>query len=98
MLFFFCDNNKTIQDGTILFYRENTEPLVQNDTALKLVSEAKNVLNSKLTTIKKLDENSEVEALIEYIAPPVSLVIVGAGNDVRPLVKTAEILGWEIVR
>jgi xanthine/CO dehydrogenase XdhC/CoxF family maturation factor len=92
----FSLQKQATQDGTILFYRENTEPLVQNDAALKLVSEAKNVLNSKLTTIKKIDENNEVEALIEYIAPPVSLVIVGAGNDVRPLVKTAEILGWEI--
>lgn len=92
----FSLQKQATQDGTILFYRENSEPLVQNDAALKLVSEAKNVLNSKLTIIKKIDENNEAEALIEYIAPPVSLVIVGAGNDVHPLVKTAEIQGWEI--
>ena len=84
------------QDGTILFYRENTAPLYQIDAAAELLPEAKNVLESKTTTIKKIDENSEVEALIEYIAPPVSLVIVGAGNDVQPLVKMVEILGWEI--
>jgi xanthine dehydrogenase accessory factor len=84
------------QAGTILFYRENTKPVYNNSSALELLSEAKNVLNNKLTTIKKIDENSEVEALIEYITPPVSLVIVGAGNDVQPLVKTTEILGWEI--
>ena len=84
------------QDGTILFYRENTAPLYQIDAAAELLPEAKNVLESKTTTIKKIDENSEVEALIEYIAPPVSLVIVGAGNDVQPLVKMVEILGWDI--
>jgi len=84
------------QDGTILFYRENTAPLYQIDAAAELLTEAKNVLESKTATIKKIDKNSEVEALIEYIAPPVSLVIVGAGNDVQPLVKMVEILGWEI--
>ena len=84
------------QDGTILFYRENTAPLYQIDAAAELLTEAKNVLDTKTATIKKIDENSEVEALIEYIAPPVSLVIVGAGNDVQPLVKMVEILGWEI--
>ncbi len=84
------------QDGTILFYREDAALLYQIDSAAELLSEAKNVIESKTTTVKRIDENSEVEALIEYIAPPVSLVIVGAGNDAQPLVKMVEIVGWEI--
>ncbi|WP_431241970.1 XdhC family protein [Flavobacterium sp. P21] len=34
--------------------------------------------------------------MIEYIKPPVSLVIAGAGNDVQPLVKMTALLGWEV--
>lgn len=84
------------QDGTILFYRENADPLYSNKIAFELLPDAKRVLEDKLTIIKKLNENDDVEALIEYITPPVSLIIVGAGNDVQPLVKMVEITGWEI--
>lgn len=37
-----------------------------------------------------------MEALIEYMAPSVHLVIAGAGNDAKPLVEMADIVGWEI--
>lgn len=83
------------QDGTILFYRENTDALYSNSIALELLPDAKMVLEDKLTILKKINENN-AEALIEYIPPPVSLIIVGAGNDVQPLVKMVEIAGWEI--
>jgi xanthine dehydrogenase accessory factor len=33
-------------------------------------------------------------AFIEYIPPPIALVIFGAGNDVLPLVAIAHTLGW----
>lgn len=36
------------------------------------------------------------EALIEYLAPAPHLVIAGAGNDARPVVEAAHLLGWEI--
>ncbi|WP_264537963.1 XdhC family protein [Flavobacterium sp. N1736] len=84
------------QSGTVLFYRENTEPVYHDSIALQLITDAKQVLSKKLTIVKEIEENTETEALIEYISPPVSLVIVGAGNDVQPLVKMVEIIGWEI--
>ncbi|WP_207428833.1 XdhC family protein [Pedobacter sp. SYSU D00535] len=34
-------------------------------------------------------------AFIEVILPPVALKIVGAGNDVIPLVRIADVLGWD---
>lgn len=36
------------------------------------------------------------EFFIEYLQPPVSLVIAGAGNDAMPLVSLSNILGWDI--
>jgi xanthine/CO dehydrogenase XdhC/CoxF family maturation factor len=41
-------------------------------------------------------DGHESEALLEYLAPPVSLIVAGAGNDVKPLVEAAAILGWEV--
>ncbi len=40
-------------------------------------------------------ENKSLTAFIELIKPPVSLVVIGAGNDVIPLVAMADMLGWE---
>ncbi|MDP9042996.1 MAG: XdhC family protein [Bacteroidota bacterium] len=35
-------------------------------------------------------------AFIEFIPPPVSLVVAGAGNDVQPLVELAAVMGWSV--
>ena len=37
----------------------------------------------------------DMTAFIEYVSPPVSVVVIGAGNDVIPLVKMADVLGWK---
>ena len=50
----------------------------------------------KTTSFKNyISENHNLTAFIEMIKPPVSVIIVGAGNDVIPLVDMADILGWE---
>jgi xanthine/CO dehydrogenase XdhC/CoxF family maturation factor len=40
-------------------------------------------------------DGRNLTAFIEFIEPPVSLVVVGAGNDAIPMVQMADILGWE---
>ena len=84
------------QPGTVLFYRQENQILSHNDEVLDLVSDVNEVLKTKTSIVKKLQTENENEALIEYINPPISLVIAGAGNDVQPLVKIASILGWKI--
>ncbi len=37
-----------------------------------------------------------ITAFIEVLPPPVKVVVVGAGNDVMPLVEMAAIVGWEV--
>ncbi|MHB0971213.1 MAG: XdhC family protein [Thermoanaerobaculia bacterium] len=37
-----------------------------------------------------------VEALVEYIAPPVALILLGAGNDAEPIAALAATLGWAV--
>ncbi|WP_035108731.1 XdhC family protein [Flavobacterium denitrificans] len=92
----FSLNKRANQIGTSLFFRKDSPVLHHNNSALNLITEAKEVLLTKMTSVKKIQENSEDEALIEYIKPPVSLVIAGAGNDVQPLVKMTALLGWEV--
>ncbi|KAF2516237.1 XdhC family protein [Flavobacterium zhairuonense] len=92
----FSLNKRANQIGTSLFFRKDSPVLHHNNNALNLISEAKEVLLTKITSVKKIQENSDDEALIEYIKPPVSLVIAGAGNDVQSLVKMTALLGWEV--
>src|SRR5690606_13363721 len=54
--------------------------------------------DKKRSFLKKLQiRNVHKEALIEYVAPTVQVVIVGAGNDAMPLVEIADLLGWETI-
>jgi xanthine/CO dehydrogenase XdhC/CoxF family maturation factor len=41
-------------------------------------------------------DKDRVRAFIEFISPPIALVIAGAGNDAQPLVEMASLLGWRI--
>jgi xanthine/CO dehydrogenase XdhC/CoxF family maturation factor len=40
--------------------------------------------------------NETMSALVEFIKPPVALVVAGAGNDAIPLIEMAYTMGWEI--
>ncbi len=59
--------------------------------------DANQVLLSNLSVFKTYSlENIVTNAFIEYLRPPISLVVVGAGNDAVPLMQMATILGWEV--
>ncbi|PBJ08222.1 XdhC family protein [Flavobacterium sp. ACN6] len=92
----FSLKRNAFQIGTTLFFRKDSPILNHNNEVLSLVSELKEVLETKISVVKKLQQENDNEALIEYIKPPISLVIAGAGNDVQPLVQMASILGWKI--
>ena len=44
---------------------------------------------------KYISEEQSITAFIEFLQPPISLVVVGAGNDAIPLVNIADMIGWE---
>ncbi len=56
---------------------------------LKLMSEKKSTFRNYVSAAHDLT------AFIEFVSPPVSVVVIGAGNDVVPLVRMADLLGWE---
>jgi xanthine dehydrogenase accessory factor len=92
----FSLKRNAFQIGTTLFFRKDSPVLNHNNEVLNLISDVKEVLKTKTSVVKKLQEENDNEALIEYIKPSISIVIAGAGNDIQPLVKMASILGWKI--
>jgi xanthine/CO dehydrogenase XdhC/CoxF family maturation factor len=44
----------------------------------------------------RLANGSVITGFVEYLEPPVSLVVVGAGNDAVPMMQIADQLGWEV--
>ncbi len=84
------------QIGTVLFYSRNTI-WPERHHFEHLTQDIKKAFENRASEVKSIThENTAYEALIEYIPPAVSLVIAGAGNDVKPLVEIASALGWEI--
>jgi len=43
-----------------------------------------------------LISNGIVNAFIEFVQPPISMVVVGAGNDAIPMLDIGNTLGWEV--
>lgn len=83
------------QPGTCMLYRDTDQFTngISIDPFKEHILQALAVGASVSTQIE-LDGNG-VEALIEFVPPPVRLVIAGAGNDTMPLVELASLLGWE---
>lgn len=94
----FSTKHRNEQRGTILLTNtDETNPDPSSDVdRLGLQEAIDRAMETKQSHLKNLIlQGREMEALIEYIAPTVNLVIAGAGNDAKPLVEAASILGWE---
>jgi xanthine/CO dehydrogenase XdhC/CoxF family maturation factor len=63
----------------------------------RVLDDARSCLESGSSSVRLYEAGSiRAEALIEYLAPPVTLLVFGAGSDARPLVRMAKELGWEV--
>jgi xanthine/CO dehydrogenase XdhC/CoxF family maturation factor len=94
---FSLHDKKSPQYGTCLLLKEHGN-LVENAPALKdvLLADASEALANQSSSFKNyISDVQDLTAFIEVIKPPVSIVVIGAGNDVIPLVDMADILGWE---
>lgn len=96
--FFSMSDKKAPQYGSVYLHSEKSEsfgalPLLSKDT---IDAEARLVIEQRRSSFKKyVIDQQEIIVFTELIQPPVSLVVVGAGNDVIPVVKMAEMLGWQ---
>lgn len=97
--FFTLTDRKRPQPGTRLFFGENgaqlgSQPLPE--LAAQLEADARKVLETQAAVWPSYQTSAgELTAFIEFIPPVVTLVLIGAGNDVMPMVEFADILGWE---
>jgi xanthine dehydrogenase accessory factor len=55
----------------------------------------KDALAKGTTIIRNFHSVFDWSVLADVVIPPVSLIIAGAGNDVMPVVKIADVLGWQ---
>jgi xanthine dehydrogenase accessory factor len=96
---FDMQNRKADQPGTCFVYNENDESTgVISPAFLQpvLVADAKQAIGQQTSSTKKYTaDDASFTVFTEFVQPPVSLVIAGAGNDVMPLVDMANILGWQ---
>jgi len=54
------------------------------------------VIDSRRSTVKSFgEEPAAIEALLEYLKPPYSLVVFGSGQDAAALLRLAAELNWE---
>jgi xanthine/CO dehydrogenase XdhC/CoxF family maturation factor len=61
-----------------------------------LLADASEALANQISSFKNyISDDHDLTAFIEVIKPPISIIIIGAGNDVMPVVDMAGILGWE---
>jgi xanthine dehydrogenase accessory factor len=96
---FSLDDKKADQPGTCLLQVEHgvRRSKFIDSTLLKLLQEnaKENFLLQKSAFHTYHSSVYNLRAFIEYIPPVISMVIIGAGNDVFPLVDMADIVGWE---
>jgi xanthine/CO dehydrogenase XdhC/CoxF family maturation factor len=61
-----------------------------------LLADASEALTTQVSSFKNyVSDDHDLTAFIEVIKPALSIIIIGAGNDVMPVVNMANILGWE---
>lgn len=95
---FSLQDKKDPQYGTCLLLKED-KTVIDTTPVLKdiLIHDAEEVMINQVSSFKNYISNEhDLTAFIEIIQPPVSVIIIGAGNDVVPLADMADILGWEI--
>lgn len=90
----FSLNRNADQIGTFLLYRGIDDGDSENED---LKFSLQDVLQNRTSALNDfIFEDTKQSVLLQYIPSPVSLLVVGAGNDAKPVVTIADLLGWEV--
>ncbi|MEO5582519.1 MAG: XdhC/CoxI family protein [Saprospiraceae bacterium] len=94
---FNLEDKKSFQLGTCLIYRNDHDQSGNvNEIVKTCLEDIHSVQLNKNSVFKEYKTNGiKTTAFIEYVELPVALMIIGAGNDVYPLIDIANVLGWE---
>lgn len=89
------------QPGTCILITDGGERQVHMDDGplrTAILADVCAAFTSRRSAVKTYNEGPEkITALIAWHPPALQLLIAGAGNDVRPLVKIASVLGWHTI-
>jgi xanthine dehydrogenase accessory factor len=96
---FSISNVQTNHSGTCLIANKNG--IIKSsvkDEALQqlLVADVEDALKKRTSFKKEYNPATSLAGFIELVEPPISLVLMGAGNDVVPLVEMSSTLGWHV--
>ncbi|EOR93508.1 Xanthine and CO dehydrogenase maturation factor, XdhC/CoxF family [Arcticibacter svalbardensis MN12-7] len=84
--------NQTEQPGTSLLYRfDKILSSLPINLQQAILFDVQDAMQTKLSFLKNYEDQ---DAFIEFISPPVAVIIAGAGNDAIPLVEMTTLLGW----
>jgi len=86
------------QLGTgMLFRNEPVLSKIPTSISDKVIGDIEEVFENKTSAFKVYEHNDlQTDVFLEFIKPPISLIIAGAGNDAQPLAEMAYLLGWEV--
>ena len=97
---FSLQNRTAAQAGTSLLYRQDflDSALTGNEFYHPtMLADVHSAMDEKLSSFKHYVAGEEhITAFIEYVQPPIWLVVLGAGNDTIPLAEMARMLGWQV--
>jgi xanthine/CO dehydrogenase XdhC/CoxF family maturation factor len=97
---FDLSDKKNLQPGTCLLMEADghvsgTQPYPELQEML--LEEMRQVMQTGQSGFRQFKKDGfSITAFVEYLQPPVSLVVVGAGNDAIPMMQFADTLGWDV--
>jgi len=97
---FFSTEKRNFQIGTGGFLTHETAALFSSVRSVKdeISESAKKALSNQKSILITVEiDGNKGEVLLNYNPPQTVLVIAGAGNDAKPLVENAHILGWKTI-
>ncbi|SEI92173.1 Xanthine and CO dehydrogenase maturation factor, XdhC/CoxF family [Cyclobacterium xiamenense] len=101
--FFDTQKKRAPQTGTCMLFPGNGFLTNANLDSLQQPSiefvrkKAEKVLDQRQSLIVPVEATDTLQAFVEFIAAPVQLLVIGAGNDVIPLTQLASVMGWELI-
>ena len=97
---FSLQDKKNEQPGTCLLMEANgniSGKIPYTELQDAVMEDVQVAMQQQTSSFKNYQsKNIAVTAFIEFLQPPVSLVVVGAGNDAIPMMQIADTLGWEV--
>ncbi len=96
---FSLNDKKRAQTGTCLVVEQNgtiSGNLPDELLRSAILEDVSIAFTQKKSAFRTYETNgNRITAFIEFVPPAISLVIVGAGNDVMPVAAIADTLGWD---